>query len=239
MEGRMENGVENGTENETQSRRLKTRVGKAAAAVAVGVFLAGAGVGAGDGAGVEVGFAAPRSMGLAAGMNGAAGRAFSAAGIGGAAGRAFMADMTYGAVRDMRSVSGGPGMAEADDGKNFQVRPAEVIAVENPSWDYYCAAGNGAQPLADPLILVKQSEVQNQITDTEQWFERNGLTSDMPGGIAPGQEARTMDGYTCRILPGSDGWEACEIQVTDENSGRSFVLDFSGHQYAAVCRVRD
>lgn len=48
------------------------------------------------------------------------------------------------------------------------------IHMENPSWEYYCAMEPAS--LAAPLKLTKLTQEANQITDTDDWFEKNNLS---------------------------------------------------------------
>ena len=48
------------------------------------------------------------------------------------------------------------------------------IHMENPSWEYYCATEPAS--LAAPLKLTKLTQEANQITDTDDWFEKNNLS---------------------------------------------------------------
>lgn len=93
------------------------------------------------------------------------------------------------------------------------------IHMENPSWDYYSLE---ASKLAEsPLRLVKLTEEANQITDTEAWFEKNNLTTDV----------EDTGNYTCEILTG-EGGEPYLIRVTKKESGESYILNFSDYQFA-------
>lgn len=93
------------------------------------------------------------------------------------------------------------------------------IHMENPSWDYYSL--EASEPGASPLRLVKLTEEANQITDTEAWFEKNNLTTDV----------EDTGNYTCEILTG-EGGEPYLIRVTKKESGESYILNFSDYQFA-------
>ncbi|MCB6608113.1 PQQ-like beta-propeller repeat protein [[Clostridium] symbiosum] len=93
------------------------------------------------------------------------------------------------------------------------------IHMENPSWDYYSL--EASEPAASPLRLVKLTEEANQITDTEEWFEKNNLTTDV----------EDTGNYTCEILTG-EGGEPYLIRVTKKESGESYILNFSDYQFA-------
>lgn len=93
------------------------------------------------------------------------------------------------------------------------------IHMENPSWDYYSL--EASEPAASPLSLVKLTEEANQITDTEAWFEKNNLTTDV----------EDTGNYTCDILTG-EGGEPYLIRVTKKESGESYILNFSDYQFA-------
>ena len=93
------------------------------------------------------------------------------------------------------------------------------IHMENPSWDYYSL--EASEPGASPLRLVKLTEEANQITDTEAWFEKNNLTTDV----------EDTGNYTCEILTG-EGGEPYLIRVTEKESGESYILNFSDYQFA-------
>lgn len=97
--------------------------------------------------------------------------------------------------------------------------PSGEIHMENPSWDYYSL--EASEPAASPLRFVKLTEEANQITDTEEWFEKNNLTTDV----------EDTGNYTCDILTG-EGGEPYLIRVTKKESGESYTLNFSDYQFA-------
>lgn len=102
-----------------------------------------------------------------------------------------------------------------------------VIRMENPSWDYYSAAGAlSTVPAAAPLKLIKLTEQANQITDTDEWFERNQLSMDM--AVTGGKTER----YNCDIISGPDRGEAYRIMITDTETGNYYTLDFEDYRLA-------
>lgn len=111
-------------------------------------------------------------------------------------------------------------MAEtASESKETTPMLSGEIHMENPSWDYY--SSGVSEPAASPLKLTKLTEEANQITDTEQWFEKNNLTTDV----------EDTGNYTCDILTG-EGGEPYLIRVTDKESGKSYTMNFSDFQFA-------
>ncbi len=96
----------------------------------------------------------------------------------------------------------------------------ETVIITNPSWDYYIS--QPAEPETTPLALTVLEQSKNQITDTEEWFERNGL-------VLP----EYTDGrYSCLIEDGM------LIHIL-ENDMRKATLDFSQFQYADDFKPED
>lgn len=93
------------------------------------------------------------------------------------------------------------------------------IHMENPSWEYYCAMEPAS--LAAPLKLTKLTQEANQITDTDDWFEKNnlGLNVEDSGKYGLG-------------IPSDENGGKCRIQVVDGEKGEVFELDFSDFEYA-------
>ncbi|MEQ2596856.1 hypothetical protein AAAU22_14415 [[Clostridium] symbiosum] len=93
------------------------------------------------------------------------------------------------------------------------------IHMENPSWEYYCATEPAS--LAAPLKLTKLTQEANQITDTDDWFEKNNLSLNV----------EDSGKYGLGIPSDEDGGK-CRIQVVDGEKGEVFELDFSDFEYA-------
>lgn len=93
------------------------------------------------------------------------------------------------------------------------------IHMENPSWEYYCATEPAS--LAAPLKLTKLTQEANQITDTDDWFEKNNLSLNV----------EDSDKYGLGI-PSDENGGKCRIQVVDGEKGEVFELDFSDFEYA-------
>ena len=93
------------------------------------------------------------------------------------------------------------------------------IHMENPSWEYYCAMEPAS--LAAPLKLTKLTQEANQITDTDDWFEKNNLSLNV----------EDSGKYGLGIASDENGGK-CRIQVVDGEKGEVFELDFSDFEYA-------
>ena len=68
------------------------------------------------------------------------------------------------------------------------------VTMEMPSWDYYIA--EETKSAAQPYRLTLLEESPNQITDTDEWFQKNALPTPF--------EKADEDGYSCKI--GGDGY---------------------------------
>ena len=93
------------------------------------------------------------------------------------------------------------------------------IHMENPSWEYYCATEPDS--LAAPLKLTKLTQEANQITDTDDWFEKNNLSLNVEDSGKYGLG-----------IPSDENGGKCRIQVVDGEKGEVFELDFSDFEYA-------
>lgn len=93
------------------------------------------------------------------------------------------------------------------------------IHMENPSWEYYCATKPAS--LAAPLKLTKLTQEANQITDTDDWFEKNNLSLNVEDSGKYGLG-----------IPSDENGGKCRIQVVDGEKGEVFELDFSDFEYA-------
>lgn len=93
------------------------------------------------------------------------------------------------------------------------------IHMENPSWEYYCATEPAS--LAAPLKLTKLTQEANQITDTDDWFEKNNLSLNVEDSGKYGLG-----------IPSDENGGKCRIQVVDGEKGEVFELDFSDFEYA-------
>ena len=93
------------------------------------------------------------------------------------------------------------------------------IHMENPSWEYYCATEPAS--LAAPLKLTKLTQEANQITDTDDWFEKNNLSLNVEDSGKYGLG-----------IPSDENAGKCRIQVVDGEKGEVFELDFSDFEYA-------
>ena len=93
------------------------------------------------------------------------------------------------------------------------------IHMENPSWEYYCAMEPAS--LAAPLKLTKLTQEANQITDTDDWFEKNNLSLNVEDSGKYGLG-----------IPSDENGGKCRIQVVDGEKGEVFELDFSDFEYA-------
>lgn len=120
------------------------------------------------------------------------------------------------------------GMPEPDissQEKNISMAaPADLGAIrqihmENPSWEYYCAMEPAS--LAAPLKLTKLTQEANQITDTDDWFEKNNLSLNVEDSGKYGLG-----------IPSDENGGKCRIQVVDGEKGEVFELDFSDFEYA-------
>lgn len=120
------------------------------------------------------------------------------------------------------------GMPEPDissQEKNISMAaPADLGAIrqihmENPSWEYYCATEPAS--LAAPLKLTKLTQEANQITDTDDWFEKNNLSLNVEDSGKYGLG-----------IPSDENGGKCRIQVVDREKGEVFELDFSDFEYA-------
>lgn len=119
------------------------------------------------------------------------------------------------------------GMPEPDissQEKNISMAaPADLGAIrqihmENPSWEYYCATEPAS--LAAPLKLTKLTQEANQITDTDDWFEKNNLSLNVEDSGKYGLG-----------IPSDENGGKCRIQVVDGEKGEVFELDFSDFEY--------
>ena len=120
------------------------------------------------------------------------------------------------------------GMPEPDissQEKNISMAaPADLGAIrqihmENPSWEYYCATEPAS--LAAPLKLTKLTQEANQITDTDDWFEKNNLSLNVEDSGKYGLG-----------IPSDENGGKSRIQVVDGEKGEVFELDFSDFEYA-------
>ena len=120
------------------------------------------------------------------------------------------------------------GMPEPDissQEKNIlMAAPADLGAIrqihmENPSWEYYGATEPAS--LAAPLKLTKLTQEANQITDTDDWFEKNNLSLNVEDSGKYGLG-----------IPSDENGGKCRIQVVDGEKGEVFELDFSDFEYA-------
>ena len=120
------------------------------------------------------------------------------------------------------------GMPEPDissQEKNISMAaPADLGAIrqihmENPSWEYYCATAPAS--MAAPLKLTKLTQEANQITDTDDWFEKNNLSLNVEDSGKYGLG-----------IPSDENGGKCRIQVVDGEKGEVFELDFSDFEYA-------
>ena len=120
------------------------------------------------------------------------------------------------------------GMPEPDissQEKNISMAaPADLGAIrqihmENPSWEYYCATEPAS--LAAPLKLTKLTQEANQITDTDDWFEKNNLSLNVEDSGKYGLG-----------IPSDENGGKCRIQVVDGEKGEVFELDFSDFEDA-------
>ena len=120
------------------------------------------------------------------------------------------------------------GMPEPDissQEKNISMAaPADLGAIrqihmENPSWEYYCATEPAS--LAAPLKLTKLTQEANQITDTDDWFEKNNLSLNVEDSGKYGLG-----------IPSDENGGKCRIQVVDGEKGEVFELDCSDFEYA-------
>ena len=93
------------------------------------------------------------------------------------------------------------------------------IHMEIPSWEYYCAMEPAS--LAAPLKLTKLTQEANQITDTDDWFEKNNLSLNVEDSGKYGLG-----------IPSDENGGKCRIQVVDGEKGEVFELDFSDFEYA-------
>ena len=93
------------------------------------------------------------------------------------------------------------------------------IHMENPSWEYYCATEPAS--LAAPLKLTKLTQEANQITDTDDWFEKNNLSLNVEDSGKYGLG-----------IPSDENGGKGRIQVVDGEKGEVFELDFSDFEYA-------
>ncbi len=93
------------------------------------------------------------------------------------------------------------------------------IHMENPSWEYYCATEPAS--LAAPLKLTKLTQEANQITDTDDWFEKNNLSLNVEDSGKYGLG-----------IPSDENGGKCRIQVVDGEKGEVFELDFNDFEYA-------
>ena len=93
------------------------------------------------------------------------------------------------------------------------------IHMENPSLEYYCAMEPAS--LAAPLKLTKLTQEANQITDTDDWFEKNNLSLNVEDSGKYGLG-----------IPSDENGGKCRIQVVDGEKGEVFELDFSDFEYA-------
>ncbi len=93
------------------------------------------------------------------------------------------------------------------------------IHMENPAWEYYCATEPAS--LAAPLKLTKLTQEANQITDTDDWFEKNNLSLNVEDSGKYGLG-----------IPSDENGGKCRIQVVDGEKGEVFELDFSDFEYA-------
>ena len=93
------------------------------------------------------------------------------------------------------------------------------IHMENPSWEYYCAMEPAS--LAAPLKLTKLTQEANQITDTDDWFEKNNLSLNVEDSGKYGLG-----------IPSDENGGKCRIQVVDGEKGEICELDFSDFEYA-------
>lgn len=96
----------------------------------------------------------------------------------------------------------------------------EYRTIQNPSEEYYIAEAVSSDTKPYALTLVEKK--QNQITDDEQWFEKNGLKKQF------GDEA-----YSHEFWPYGD---TCLVLIGPEKISE---LDFSEFQYSSEYKQED
>lgn len=111
---------------------------------------------------------------------------------------------------------------DADEKQENYTEPVYMV-VENPSYEYYF---EGEDLAREQTIALQELETRkNEIIDTEEWFEKNGL--EKPG-------FPYSDGtYTYQTI--GEQYEAMTdyiLQIVDDASGRMIAeLDFSEYKY--------
>lgn len=116
-----------------------------------------------------------------------------------------------------------PGIEETDDTESgLPDDNLRYVEVENPSWDYYCAAEEqNEKEAAISLQLISQKA--NQIIDTEEWFAENGL--EQPG-------FPYSDGIYTYETWGADAYDIYILAIANEETGEITQYDFTEFQYA-------
>ena len=104
--------------------------------------------------------------------------------------------------------------------------------VENPSEDYYCIDGVASSDDDNSFILDILTEEKNNITDTEKWFEDNGL-EPIENNVIEDEQYRYW-------LEGNDGSSRYLLSIYDKTSGNYIkTLDFSEYRYASEYKEED
>ncbi len=93
-----------------------------------------------------------------------------------------------------------------------------LVMLVNPSWEYYIAEEIETDNVPYQLSLLEQKE--NQIIDTDEWFERNGL--EIPEDTISYDEA-----YSCEICGDNDS-----LIVYQEDRPLTTEVDFSEYLYS-------
>ena len=116
-----------------------------------------------------------------------------------------------------------PGIEETDDTESgLPDDNLRYVEVENPSWDYYCAAEEQNEKEA-MISLQLISQKTNQIIDTEEWFTKNDL--EQPG-------FPYSDGIYTYETWGTDAYDTYILAITNRETGEITEYDFTEFQYA-------
>ncbi len=130
---------------------------------------------------------------------------------------------------------------EALESENLENENTEIeqrnILIENPGEEYYFCTEKQEKEniLTETISLELLSETENQIIDTQEWFEENQLEKVPEGYINFIED----ESYYYQII-GDDGYSGYMLLVYDKESDEAlYCLDFSEYRYASVYKKED
>ena len=116
---------------------------------------------------------------------------------------------------------------DADERQENYMEPVYMV-VENPSYEYYF---EGEDLDREQTIALQELEIRkNEIIDTEEWFEKNGL--EKPGfpysdGIYTyqtiGEQYEAMTDYILQIVDDASGCMIAELDFSEYKYGETYI----------------